>query len=122
MYKDSDGFPKVGNELGLLGVRVGYDVTPDAHGVVDPQVRGGMSVTTDATKLPPFLRPPSLNGVFPGPIYRIQDNLLPATLEIKQQGKHLHHHAVVGCQAMPLDDFVAELVSTRRVWEIEHDN
>jgi len=79
-------FPLVESSARALGVRVPEDVSTDEDGDVQPGA--GMSVTPDDPfKLPHHRRPEAFGGSGPDPVWRIDHEHLPQTLEYVQDAR-----------------------------------
>jgi hypothetical protein len=105
-----------------LGIRVNTerdDLDLDENGFVQ---RGGMSVCPDQPDLlMRGLRPESMGGNCPWPLWRIPDASLPPTLvfvpDPPAKGKPRCHGTIRPREPMQVDAYLAALCTTRGLWE-----
>jgi hypothetical protein len=116
MARADDGRPLCGARASQLGVRPGVDVQVQADDLVHPGT-GGLSVTPDPARLPPFLRPPSHGGHGGLPLFEFTGHL-PKGLAFRPDPKKPGEHGFVEPDSrMVLGEYQAVLCSTRGHWE-----
>lgn len=96
-----------------LGVRVPGDIEPDDNGNVHPG--SGMSVAPDDPMfLQPHRRPIEFAGTAKHPVWAIQTERLPDTLEFVADS--VDHGLIGPASVQPLNNYEAALASTRKDW------
>jgi hypothetical protein len=123
MRADLDGYPVVGRERSMLGVRIAGPL-PDIRvlddGTIKPEA-GGMSVFIDPRKMPKSLRPRTLKekpGESPHPCFKIEEAKLPATLAFRKDKDY--HGLVEPAAQCAFADFEAQLGATRVEWKVAY--
>jgi hypothetical protein len=113
------------SESKYLGVRPIWDVDLDDAGNVDPaKEKHGISTFADPAQLTKFktFRPPSLNGMFPGAIFTIEESVLPVDLQVTPKDTPPSGHLVIGpTKIVHVNAFLQSLHSTCDLWVIAYD-
>lgn len=118
MKRGDDGKPQCGKSSNVLGVRPGIDLPLDARGHVQP-LTGGLSATPDdPARLPPHVRPSSLNGGHGKlPLFELETNALDRSLIVRPDPKQPTKHVFLEpAHGMPLSDLQVILCATRTDW------
>jgi hypothetical protein len=123
MRADADGFPLVGREFSMLGVRIAGgppDIRVLDDGTVKPE-SGGMSVFINPRKMPKSLRPRTLSdkpGESPYPCFSIEESSLAQGLTFRKDKEF--HGLIEPRTQCKLEDYEAEILTTRMKWKVAH--
>jgi hypothetical protein len=112
---ESGGEPKIGNTARDLGVR-DTDVELNPQGKVVPG-KGMSTVKGSPNNLVEHRRPPSWGGTGKDPVWEIDENNINGKLAANHDGEnHVSITVAVAQQNMSLEEFRAELITTKPNW------
>lgn len=118
MKRESDGRPAIGDND--LGVRTGFDITPDLDGNVGPGM-GGMSASNDPHELPIHRRPPTIGGTSKKPVWITGSLSEFRELLIRPDSNKPSHLLVEPAHTMAFQQYRSHLSETRLRWDIAFD-
>ncbi|HWO19440.1 MAG TPA: hypothetical protein VNO30_11720 [Kofleriaceae bacterium] len=123
MRADADGFPAIGREFSMLGVRIAgdrLDVRVLDDGTIQAEA-GGMSVFINPRRMPKSLRPRMLlgrPGESPHPCFKMEERQLPPELVFRRDKEH--HGLVEPRQQCKFEEYEAHLHGTRSQWRVAY--
>lgn len=127
MMAAEDGGPEVDgpgkNPARTLGVRISgrrADIEPDEYGMVHPSDKGmSASPPPPEDHLLEHRRPPEYGGTGKDPLWELETEDLPPELVYTPDPKDPEGHGLIGpSETMSIDDYLAALYRTRRLWRI----